>query len=101
MEKFPVERKDLIKKLKEELGYDSYNAEEKAKRLEELIPEMIPLFMAWCKGDFVDYALGDVTIEYIMKKAYCNYLDAISWMSYFIKSPKAIEYFKNMNFERE
>lgn len=71
-----------------------------AKNIAHLHPDVWPAVRAWLNGEFSEHEFQGITYTDIIKKEKGGYIGAIFSMSYLIRNPEYIEFWKQRSFRR-
>jgi len=96
------DKPEIVQMIIDEIHEPKSLAENIAKRLNELEPELIPVAVEWACRKEIDgnkEVISGITLNAIMDKYNATRVEAILTMNVFLKSPHLAEHFKKLRFE--
>ena len=92
--------KKIIKIIAKDTGSSGAIARNMAERITNLHKDLDAAVEAYIAEKPVSFALGDITLETIMKKENCSLAEALFSMNSLLKNPQLAEKYQSLNFRK-
>lgn len=96
-----MEKKEMIQLIMKETGRNERLAALMAERVKEIRPELQPCVAAWMNQRRLAFTYMDITLDDIMKKESCGYIDAVFSMNTLMNNPKIASQYHSFDFRRK
>ena len=96
-----MKKEEIIRKIMKETGKPLKLATVMANRIVTIREELRPCVLAWVKNEKLDFAFQDITLDEIMTKEKCSYLEAIFSMQVLMDKPHLASQYKSFDFRRK
>ena len=72
-----------------------------ASRLNQIRPELQPCVAAWMNGNQLEFSYQGVSLDEIMTKEKCSYIDAVFSMNTLLNNPQIAARYHSFDFRRK
>ena len=88
----------VFKRVKEETNYADSSIKRFCESINNLHPDLNHVIESWLNGNYINFEFNGITIENIMQKKQCKFIEAVYSMSSFLEHPELIDGFNDYEF---